>query len=62
MPYVVTGEFESEADAEEFFERLRADSPDRAAEAITLPGGRRLAFDRYLNPLRGKPNAGHAED
>jgi hypothetical protein len=61
-----TGATESAVDVFELYRQglLYPDKsePAHGAEAITLPGGRRLAFDRYLDLLRGKPNASHAED
>jgi hypothetical protein len=64
MPYVVTIEFATEADAEAFFRKLKAEPAQRVpgAEQITLPSGRRLVFDHHLDELLAKPSAGHADD
>jgi hypothetical protein len=60
----VTIEFATEADAEAFFRKLKAEPAQRVpgAEKITLPGGRRQAFDHYLDGLLVKPSASHADD
>jgi hypothetical protein len=64
MPYIVTIEFATEADAEAFFERLKAEPSQRvsSAEKITLPGGRRLGFDHYLDELLAKRSANRADN
>jgi hypothetical protein len=64
MSYVVTIEFATEADSEAFFGKLKAEPPQRVpgAEIITLPGGRRLGFDHYLDELLVKQSSSHADD
>jgi hypothetical protein len=63
MPYVVTIEFAAQAVAEAFFRKLKAEPAQRVPAAeITLPGGRRLGFDHYLDELLVKPSASRADN
>jgi hypothetical protein len=57
MPIVVTFEFEAEADAVAVVKELEADKRVRATE-IRLADGRTLGFDKYLEELKAKQNAG----
>jgi hypothetical protein len=64
MPYVVTIEFATEADAEAFFRKLKAEPAQRVpgAEKIMLPSGRKLGFDHYLDELLPSQAPSHADD
>jgi hypothetical protein len=50
---VLSLELENEADAKDVVEKLRADHRVCGAE-ITLPNGKKMEFDRYLNELKAK--------
>jgi hypothetical protein len=58
MPVIVKLEFETEADAEAVLLELATDDRVRAADStVTLPDGRTLGFDRYLDELMAKRDA-----